>query len=87
MAALHRVGSTTVHDFGRPNEVKPAPLASLAGAGPMPLRVFHTLRYRATDPESTDESGPPRASRIVLSLGLGTPEAPSIPISLRLTST
>ncbi|MDE0029961.1 MAG: amidohydrolase family protein, partial [Deltaproteobacteria bacterium] len=54
MAALNRVGLTTVYDIGRPSEGKLAPVASLAAAGPMPLRVFHTLRYRATDPQSTD---------------------------------
>ena len=53
MAELNRVGLTTVYDIGRPSEGKLAPLASLAAAGPMPLRVFHTLRYRASDPEST----------------------------------
>ncbi len=56
MAALNRVGLTTVYDIGRPSEGKLAPLASLAAAGPIPLRVFHTLRYRAIDPESTDHA-------------------------------
>lgn len=54
MAVLNRLGLTTVYDIGRPSEGKLAPVAGLAAAGPMPLRVFHTLRYRATDPQSTD---------------------------------
>lgn len=56
MAALNRIGLTAVYDVGRPTEGKLAPLVKLASAGPMPLRVFHTLRYRATDPESTDNA-------------------------------
>ena len=53
MAALNALGLTTVYDVGRPSEGKLEPLATLAATGPMPLRVFHTLRYRATDKQST----------------------------------
>lgn len=54
MTALNRVGLTSVYDVGRPSEGKVEPLGKLAAKGPMPLRVFYTLKYRATDTESTD---------------------------------
>ncbi len=56
MAVLNALGLTTVYDVGRPSEGKLEPLATLAGSGPMALRVFHTLRYRATDQRSTEDA-------------------------------
>jgi predicted amidohydrolase YtcJ len=56
MAVLNAVGLTTVYDVGRPSEGKLDPVAELAAAGALPLRVFHTLRYRAKDDQSTQDA-------------------------------
>jgi len=66
MAALNAVGLTTVYDPGRASDGNLEPLAALAAEGPMPLRVFHTLRYNARDAASAAdameliENGPTR---------------------------
>ena len=56
MGELNRVGLTTVYDVGRPSEGKIEAVAALAAKGPMPLRVFNTLRYSATDAASAAQA-------------------------------
>ena len=66
MAVLNAVRLTTVYDPGRASDGNLEPLAALAAEGPMPLRVFHTLRYNARDTTSAAdaveliENGPTR---------------------------
>ncbi|TCS35880.1 amidohydrolase [Reinekea marinisedimentorum] len=49
MAELNRLGLTAVYDSGRESDGDLTPIGELAAEGPMPLRVFHTLRYNAAD--------------------------------------
>lgn len=56
MRVLNGYGLTMVYDVGRPSEGQLAPLEDLAASQALPLRVFHTLRYSATDEDSTNEA-------------------------------
>lgn len=54
MGELNALGLTMVYDVGRPSEGQLEPLEKLSQEQPLPLRVYHTLRYSARDAESTD---------------------------------
>ncbi len=57
MAYLNSLGLTTVYDVGRPSEGPLNPLVEMAkNNNDLPLRVFYTLRYRATTPEKAAEA-------------------------------
>ncbi len=51
---LNRVGLTSVYDVGRPPEGDISLLQRMSAAEPLPLRVWHTLKYEAYDPEGAD---------------------------------
>ena len=52
---LNRVGLTSVYDVGRPPEGDISLLERMSAAGePLPLRVWHTLKYEAYDPQGAD---------------------------------
>lgn len=48
--ALNSLGLTTVYDVGRANDGDFSPVETLANAGALNVRVFHTLRYSADNP-------------------------------------
>ncbi|MBI3371954.1 MAG: amidohydrolase family protein [Betaproteobacteria bacterium] len=54
MHALNKSGLTSVYDVGRPPEGDIALVEKLARRSPLPLRVWHTLRYEAKDPAGAD---------------------------------
>lgn len=56
MSVLNGFGLTMVYDVGRPSEGQLEPLEALAASQALPLRVFHTLRYSATDEDSKNEA-------------------------------
>ena len=52
---LNRVGLTSVYDVGRPPEGDISLLERMSTADePLPLRVWHTLKYEAYDPQGAD---------------------------------
>ena len=52
---LNRTGLTGVYDVGRPSDGDISLLQRMSPAGkPLPLRVWHTLKYDAYDPEGAD---------------------------------
>jgi len=51
---LNRVGLTGVYDVGRPPEGDVSLLERMSAAEPLPLRVWHTLKYEAYDPAGAD---------------------------------
>ncbi|MBT0955810.1 amidohydrolase family protein [Alphaproteobacteria bacterium KMM 3653] len=56
MSVLNGMGLTMVYDVGRPSEGNLDPLEDLAAKRDLPLRVFHTLRYSASDEASTNDA-------------------------------
>lgn len=56
MHVLNGFGLTMLYDVGRPSEGQLEPLETLAASQALPLRVFHTLRYSATDGDSTKQA-------------------------------
>ena len=54
IATLNRSGLTTVYDVGRPPEGDLALLTKVSATGPLPLRVFNTLKYEAYDAKGAD---------------------------------
>lgn len=54
IATLNRAGLTGVYDVGRPPEGDISLLETMSADGPLPLRVWHTLKYQAYDPEGAD---------------------------------
>ncbi|MGI9258934.1 MAG: amidohydrolase [Gammaproteobacteria bacterium] len=55
-ATLNAVGLTTVYDVGRPAEGDVSLIARASSQRQLPLRVFHTLKYRAETPSEADEA-------------------------------
>jgi predicted amidohydrolase YtcJ len=51
---LNRAGLTSVYDVGRPPEGDITQLERMSVDGPLSLRVWHTLKYQAYDPEGAD---------------------------------
>ena len=51
---LNRAGLTGVYDVGRPPEGDISLLERMSAGDPLPLRVWHTLKYEAYDPEGAD---------------------------------
>ena len=52
---LNRAGLTSVYDAGRPSEGGISLLQRMSPAGqPLPLRIWHTLKYEAHDPQGAD---------------------------------
>ncbi len=59
LAVIHdfnRAGLTTVYGVGRPTEGDPGLPAKMAKKQTVPLRFFHTLRYRAQGPGDVDDA-------------------------------
>jgi predicted amidohydrolase YtcJ len=54
IAVLNRAGLTSVYDVGRPPEGDITLLEKVAAAGPLPLRVWNTLKYEAYDAKGAD---------------------------------
>jgi len=54
IAVLNRSGLTSVYDVGRPPEGDIALLERMSEDGPLPIRVWHTLKYQAFDPAGAD---------------------------------
>ncbi len=51
---LNQAGLTSVYDVGRPPEGDISLLEKMSVDGPLPIRVWHTLKYQAYDPEGAD---------------------------------
>ena len=51
---LNRAGLTSVYDVGRPPEGDISLLERMSADDPLPLRVWHTLKYEAYDPQGAD---------------------------------
>ena len=51
---LNKSGMTSVYDVGRPPEGDITLLDRMSEAGPLPIRVWHTLKYQAFDAEGAD---------------------------------
>ena len=74
---LNRAGLTGVYDVGRPPEGDISLLERMSAGDPLPLRVWHTLKYEAYDPEGADaaemlvRNSAPRNGDYLGLLGLG----------------
>ena len=51
---LNRSGLTSVYDVGRPPEGDISLLKKMSADGPLPIRVWHTLKYQAYDADGAD---------------------------------
>jgi predicted amidohydrolase YtcJ len=51
---LNKAGLTSVYDVGRPPEGDISLLEKMSADGPLPLRVWHTLKYQAYDAAGAD---------------------------------
>lgn len=51
---LNQAGLTSVYDVGRPPEGDISLLEKMSVDGPLPIRVWNTLKYQAYDPEGAD---------------------------------
>ena len=51
---LNRAGLTSVYDVGRPPEGDITLVQEMNEREPLPIRVWHTLKYQAYDPEGAD---------------------------------
>lgn len=51
---LNRAGLTSVYDVGRPPEGDILLVQEMNESEPLPIRVWHTLKYQAYDPEGAD---------------------------------
>lgn len=78
IGALNRAGLTSVYDVGRPPEGDISLLDRMSKSGPLPLRVWHTLKYQAYDPAGADaavalvkRSKPNQTTDYLGMLGLG----------------
>jgi predicted amidohydrolase YtcJ len=56
IATLNRSGLTSVYDVGRPPEGDITLIDKMSAHGPLPIRVWHTLKYEAYDPKGADEA-------------------------------
>jgi len=54
MALFNKAGLTSVYDVGRPPEGDITLLETMSAAAPLPLRVWHTLKYEAYDSKGAD---------------------------------
>ena len=54
IATFNRAGLTSVYDVGRPPEGDISLLERMSADGPLPMRIWHTLKYQAFDPEGAD---------------------------------
>ena len=54
IALLNESGLTSVYDVGRPPEGDISLLEKMSVDGPLPIRVWHTLKYQAYNPEEAD---------------------------------
>lgn len=54
MATFNRAGLTSAYDVGRPPEGDISLLERMSAHGPLPMRVWHTLKYQAFDSEGAD---------------------------------
>ena len=54
IALLNKSGLTSVYDVGRPPEGDISLVEKMSADGPLPIRVWHTLKYQAYDPEGAD---------------------------------
>jgi len=54
MHTLNSYGLTALYSLGRGPEGEDFVLEDRAAAGPLPLRIWHTLTYEATDPAAAD---------------------------------
>ena len=54
--ALNGMGLTTIYDVGQPTDGPMERIETLKKQGALTMRVFHTLRYAANNPEQTDQS-------------------------------
>jgi len=53
---LNRLGLTTVYDVGRGSDGNFDPVKSLAESEKLTMRVYHTLRYQAYNPQEVDRA-------------------------------
>ncbi len=51
---LNRAGLTSVYDIGRPPEGDVTLIQEMNDREPLPVRVWHTLKYQAYDPDGAD---------------------------------
>lgn len=54
IAVLNAAGVTSVYDVGRPPEGDIDLVRRMSADGPLPIRVWHTLKYEAYDPQGAD---------------------------------